>query len=85
MNIILKIQDKTKFCYNVCYNVSQTSEKRGRDMWVVRKTYWRSGQQYVQAQKMFETREEADNFKKGLEFATEIYETNLPASNKGEF
>ena len=59
MNIILKIQDKTKFFYNLCYNVSQTSEKRGRDMWVVRKMYWRSGQQYVQAQKMFETREEA--------------------------
>ena len=54
-------------------------------MWVVRKMYWRSGQQYVQAQKMFETREEADNFRKGLEIATELYETNLPVSNKGEF
>ena len=28
-------------------------------MWVVRKMYWRSGQQYVQAQKIFESREEA--------------------------
>lgn len=54
-------------------------------MWVVRKTYWRSGQQHVQAQKMFETRAEADNFRKELEFATELYETNLPVSNKGEF
>ena len=54
-------------------------------MWVVRKMYWRSGQQYVQAQKMFEPREEADNFRKGLEIATELYETNLPVSNKGEF
>ena len=53
-------------------------------MWGVRKMYWRSGQQYVQAQKMFKTREEADNFRKGLEFATELYETNLPASNNGE-
>lgn len=85
MNIILKIKDKIKFCYNLCYNVSQTSEKRGRDMWVVQKTYWRSGQQHVQAQKMFETRAEADNFRKELEFATELYETNLPVSNKGEF
>ena len=39
-------------------------------MWVVRKMYWRSGQQYV---------------RKELDFATEIYETNLAVSNKGDF
>ena len=48
-------------------------------MWVVRKMYWRSGQQYVQAQKIFESREEANAFRKELDFATEIYETNLAA------
>ena len=54
-------------------------------MWVVRKMYWRSGQQYVQAQKIFESSEEANAFRKELDFATEIYETNLAVSNKGDF
>lgn len=54
-------------------------------MWVVRKMYWRSGQQYVQAQKIFESREEANAFRKELDFATEIYETNLAVSNKRRF
>ena len=54
-------------------------------MWVVRKMYWRSGQQFVQAQKIFESREEANAFRKELDFATEIYETNLAVSNKGDF
>ncbi|WP_423216083.1 ATP-dependent protease [Streptococcus equinus] len=47
--------------------------------------YWRSGQQYVQAQKIFENREAANAFRKELDFATELYETNLVVSNKGEF
>ncbi|MFI3836908.1 ATP-dependent protease [Streptococcus equinus] len=47
--------------------------------------YWRSGQQYVQAQKIFDSREDANAFRKELDFATELYETNLVVSNKGEF
>lgn len=47
--------------------------------------YWRSGQQFVQAQKIFESREEANAFRKELDFSTEIYETNFAVSNKGDF
>ena len=54
-------------------------------MWVVRKMYWRSGQQFVQAQRIFESREEANAFRKELDFSTEIYETNFAVSNKGDF
>ena len=54
-------------------------------MWVVRKMYWRCGQQFVQAHKIFESREEANAFRKELDFSTEIYETNLAVSNKGDF
>ena len=61
------------------------AKKRGNIMWVVRKMYWRSGQQYVQAQKIFDSREDANAFRKELDFATELYETNLVVSNKGEF
>ena len=42
-------------------------------------------QQFVQAQKIFESREEANAFRKELDFSTEIYETNLAVSNKGDF
>lgn len=73
-------------CLTICGIINLIlAKKRGKDMWVVRKMYWRSGQQYVQAQKIFENREAANAFRKELDFATELYETNLVVSNKGEF
>ncbi|MGT2802513.1 hypothetical protein SAMN02910293_02131 [Streptococcus henryi] len=54
-------------------------------MWVVRNTNWRNGNQYVQAQKSFETYEEAQKFREKQAVSTEIYETNQSVEDFGTF
>lgn len=54
-------------------------------MWVVRSTYWRNGNQYVKAQKGFDTIEEAKAFRDKQESNTELYETNQSVEDMGTF
>lgn len=54
-------------------------------MWVVQKLYWRSGQQYVQARRVFDSLEEAIQFRENLNIPTELYETNKDVLDKGKF
>ena len=54
-------------------------------MWVVQKLYWRSGQQHIQARRVFDNQEEAIQFRQTLNIPTELYETNKDISSKGKF
>ncbi len=54
-------------------------------MWIVQKLYWRSGQQYVQARRVFDSLEEAIKFRENLNIPTELYETNKDVLDKGNF
>ena len=53
-------------------------------MWVVRNVLAQRSA-VCSSTKDFDSREDANAFRKELDFATELYETNLVVSNKGEF